>query len=158
MHCGSGVGMSVGWELTASCAELEEGVHQQLPRGVGRESTSAGQPTNQPLLPHCIGCLRECFLILLNLHASPPLAFPVITYIPAHGRCYCVCCAAGIIVGCIAPLKSLLYSPHAPLRVLSEALETLGAGLIPTTIPLLGAVLYRCGAGAVQVQGGICPA
>jgi hypothetical protein len=46
-------------------------------------------------------------------------------------------------VGCIPPLKALLYSPRPPLRVLSEALDTLGAGLIPTTIPLLGAVLYR---------------
>ncbi|KAL4437147.1 hypothetical protein ABPG75_004286 [Micractinium tetrahymenae] len=49
----------------------------------------------------------------------------------------------GITVGCIPPLKALLYSPHPPLRVLAEALDTLGHGLIPTAIPLLGAALSR---------------
>ncbi|KAL4424764.1 hypothetical protein ABPG77_000804 [Micractinium sp. CCAP 211/92] len=56
----------------------------------------------------------------------------------------------GITVGCIPPAKSLLYSPRPPLRVLTEALDTLAAGLIPTTIPLLGAVLYR-GPGASRL-------
>lgn len=56
----------------------------------------------------------------------------------------------GVIVGCIPPLKYLLYSPHPPLRVISETLDTLGDGLIPTTIPLLGAVLYR-GPGASRL-------
>lgn len=56
----------------------------------------------------------------------------------------------GIAVGCIPPVKALLYAPRPALRVLAEALDTLGAGLIPTTIPLLGAVLYR-GPGASRL-------
>lgn len=47
------------------------------------------------------------------------------------------------MVGCIAPVKALLYGPHPPLRVVSEALETLSDGLIPISLPLLGAVLAR---------------
>ena len=47
-------------------------------------------------------------------------------------------------MGCIPPVKGLFTgSPHPPLQLLSEAAGTLGQGLIPTTIPLLGAVLYR---------------
>ncbi|PSC75420.1 auxin efflux carrier [Micractinium conductrix] len=49
----------------------------------------------------------------------------------------------GIAVGCVPPLKGLIYAPHPPLRVLREALDTLGNGLLPANIPLLGAVLYR---------------
>lgn len=65
------------------------------------------------------------------------------------GRCAshlcgpCLARRAGIVVGCISPIKSLLFAPNPPLRVLAEALETLGNGLIPVTLPLLGAVLYR---------------
>lgn len=50
---------------------------------------------------------------------------------------------AGIAVGCIPALRSLMFGPNPPLRVLSEALRLLGDGLIPGAIPLLGAVLYR---------------
>ena len=51
--------------------------------------------------------------------------------------------AAGIAVGCVPAAKGLLYSANPPLRVLAEALDTLGSGLIPVSLPLLGAVLYR---------------
>lgn len=47
------------------------------------------------------------------------------------------------MVGCVPPAKALLFAPNPPLRVLAEAMETLGNGLIPITLPLLGAVLYR---------------
>lgn len=46
-------------------------------------------------------------------------------------------------MGCVPPAKALLFAPNPPLRVLAEAMETLGNGLIPITLPLLGAVLYR---------------
>ena len=66
---------------------------------------------------------------------------------PAHPALHCTACLgppAGVVVGCIPPVKGLFTgSPHPPLQLLSEAAGTLGQGLIPTTIPLLGAVLYR---------------
>eukprot|EP00887_Chlorella_sp_A99_P005248 scaffold1.g5248.t1 len=53
----------------------------------------------------------------------------------------------GILVGCIPAVKALLYpsAPGAtpPLHVVAETLEQLGGGLIPTVVPLLGAVLSR---------------
>ncbi|GAB4818022.1 hypothetical protein N2152v2_005068 [Parachlorella kessleri] len=49
----------------------------------------------------------------------------------------------GIVVGCIQPAKALLYGDNPPLRAISGVLTTLGSGLIPSTIPLLGALLYR---------------
>lgn len=51
--------------------------------------------------------------------------------------------AAGVAVGCIAPVKALLFGPAPPLRSLAEALRLLAQGLIPSAIPLLGAVLWR---------------
>ncbi|EFN59257.1 hypothetical protein CHLNCDRAFT_137557 [Chlorella variabilis] len=59
----------------------------------------------------------------------------------------------GIVCGCIPAVKGLLYSPHPPLRMLSEALDALGTGLIPTAIPLLGAVLYRQAGSPAVVWG-----
>jgi hypothetical protein len=57
---------------------------------------------------------------------------------------------AGVVVGCVPWLRGLLYrDPRAeggggaPLRVVADALDLLGAGLIPGAIPLLGAVLWR---------------
>ena len=57
----------------------------------------------------------------------------------------------GLIIGCIPAAKQLLYSPDPPLRVVSESLELLGGGLIPTAVPLLGAVLSRCAGAGAQV-------
>ena len=57
----------------------------------------------------------------------------------------------GVFVGCVAPLRGLLYGPAPLLRPLAEALELLSEGLIPTAIPLLGAVLYR-GPGRSQLS------
>lgn len=50
---------------------------------------------------------------------------------------------AGVAVGCIAPARRALYGDDAPLGFLGDTIETLGDGLIPCTITLLGAVLYR---------------
>lgn len=51
-------------------------------------------------------------------------------------------------MGCVPALKALLYGPNAPLQPLADVLSTLGNGLIPGAIPLLGAQLYRWGAWA----------
>jgi hypothetical protein len=40
-------------------------------------------------------------------------------------------------------VKALFFGPNPPLRMLSEACDALGAGLIPVATPMLGAVLYR---------------
>ena len=50
---------------------------------------------------------------------------------------------AGLVVGCVPPLRHLLYGPSAPLKVVGEAIAQLGNGLVPAAIPVLGAVLYR---------------
>jgi predicted permease len=49
----------------------------------------------------------------------------------------------GVLVGCIGPARNLLYSEDAPLKPVSQALDLLGQGLIPSAIPLLGAVLSK---------------
>ena len=49
----------------------------------------------------------------------------------------------GVLVGCIGPIRDLLYSDDAPLKPVSQALDLLGQGLIPSAIPLLGAVLSK---------------
>ena len=50
-------------------------------------------------------------------------------------------------------MKALLYGTGSPLRALAGALDTLGAGLIPAAIPLLGAILYRWVGGRAGGQG-----
>jgi len=57
---------------------------------------------------------------------------------------------AGVIVGCVPPLRHLLHGPGAPLQIVSDAISLLGDGLVPAAIPLLGAVLYR-GPGASRL-------
>jgi len=49
----------------------------------------------------------------------------------------------GVLVGCIGPIRNLFYSDNAVLKPVSQALDFLGQGLIPSAIPLLGAVLSR---------------
>ncbi len=50
---------------------------------------------------------------------------------------------AGVVVGCIPPLKALLFSDHPPLRFVTETLDVLSGAMIPSTVMVLGAVLYR---------------
>lgn len=52
---------------------------------------------------------------------------------------------AGCIVGSVPPAKALLFGPHPPLQLVTEALDMLSDGLLPVSLPLLGAVLSRCG-------------
>lgn len=88
-------------------------------------------------------CLGPCANLLACLPPSPASLPP-----PLPRRW-----APGIVCGCIPAVKGLLYSPHPPLRMLSEALDALGTGLIPTAIPLLGAVLYRQAGSPAVVWG-----
>ncbi|KAI8104241.1 hypothetical protein M9434_002801 [Picochlorum sp. BPE23] len=50
---------------------------------------------------------------------------------------------AGLLFGCISPLRSLLYGPTPVLAPIAEALDLLGQGVIPGAIPLLGSVLSK---------------
>ena len=67
---------------------------------------------------------------------------------PRPGCCPLPTRPAGCVVGCIPPAKALFYGPRPPLGLVTEALEALAQGLIPVSLPLLGAVLSRCGGGA----------
>ncbi|KAI3433898.1 hypothetical protein D9Q98_003700 [Chlorella vulgaris] len=56
-----------------------------------------------------------------------------------------------IVCGCIPAVKALFFGPNPPLRMLSEACDALGAGLIPVATPMLGAVLYRAAGGGSRM-------
>lgn len=50
---------------------------------------------------------------------------------------------AGLLFGCVSPLRNLLYGDNPVLSPISEALDLLGQGVIPGAIPLLGSVLSK---------------
>ena len=51
---------------------------------------------------------------------------------------------AGIVAGCTPPIRWLLFQEDSVLKPVAGALDLLGNGLIPSSIPLLGAVLFSC--------------
>jgi hypothetical protein len=65
---------------------------------------------------------------------------------------------AGVLVGCVPGLKALFFGPGAKLQLISDTLDMVGNGLVPTAVPLLGAIVYRWAFGGlwrgVHVEGG----
>ena len=60
---------------------------------------------------------------------------------------------AGTVVGCVPPIRRLLFDDNEPyLKPISEALRLLANGLIPSSIPLLGAVLFSCMRGPAKPE------
>lgn len=49
---------------------------------------------------------------------------------------------AGALVGCIRPVRDLFYGPSQLLAPITETIDFLGAALIPSATPLLGAILF----------------
>ena len=50
---------------------------------------------------------------------------------------------AGLAVGCLEPVKKLLYSPYSPLSVLEDGIEFMAGAALPCMLLVLGAILCR---------------
>ena len=132
--------------------------------GAHGERTSARGPTNglpaegppvppmdQPVPRHRLRraaswALRGLARLPQSILSSPPPATAAVL---------------GVVVGCIGPVRDLLYPAGAgpesgvpPLFFLSDTIATVSGAMIPCAIVLLGAVLYR----SWKEQGGSLPA
>ena len=58
---------------------------------------------------------------------------------------------AGLVVGCLTPIKELLYSPQSPIMVLEEGIAMLAGAALPCMLLVLGAILCR-GPGQSQLR------
>lgn len=159
----------LGGEAAGAHSDASEAEHQ---RGstVGRWVRAAwrqlaavewGQVLHMPIIAAVAGaggpcewsgcrCLPACVWVTRASGMQPALArchvwlCPPASPLLSHStRPSCLPLPAACVVGCIPPVKGLLYGPRPPLRVVSEALDTLSGGLIPVSLPLLGAVLSR---------------
>ena len=54
-----------------------------------------------------------------------------------------LCSVAGLAVGCISPVKELLFSPLSPVSVLEEGISLLAGAALPCMLLVLGAILCR---------------
>ena len=59
--------------------------------------------------------------------------------------------AAGLVVGCLTPVKDLLYSPQSPFMVVEEGIAMLAGAALPCMLLVLGAILCR-GPGQSQLR------
>ena len=50
---------------------------------------------------------------------------------------------AGLAVGCIAPIKGLLFGADPPLGFLTQSLDTMAGAMIPSMMLVLGSVLHK---------------
>ncbi|KAL6785981.1 hypothetical protein ACKKBG_A00915 [Auxenochlorella protothecoides x Auxenochlorella symbiontica] len=120
----SAAGLAAGREGAGEGARLLPGAAAPVPE---RHEPGAGQRAANSFR----GGLRHC--------ARRLAAVPWASFFPLPTQA----ALAGVVVGCIAPARNALYGHDAPLTFLGDTIETLGNGLIPCTIVLLGAVLYR---------------
>ncbi|KAK9835690.1 hypothetical protein WJX74_005946 [Apatococcus lobatus] len=57
----------------------------------------------------------------------------------------------GLVVGCLTPVKDLLYSPQSPVMVVEEGIAMLAGAALPCMLLVLGAILCR-GPGQSQLR------
>lgn len=57
---------------------------------------------------------------------------------------------AGLAVGCVTPVKDLLFGEDPPLGFFTESLSIMAGGMIPSMMLVLGSVLHK-GPGSAKV-------
>ena len=59
-------------------------------------------------------------------------------------------CVAGLTVGCVGPVKKLLFGADPPLGFFTDSLNIMAGAMIPSMMLVLGSVLHK-GPGSAKV-------